>query len=79
MAWPDRWEHQSISSSLADIAAAEIVYERARADAAMVRLRVAVEALQHYRHWLIVNHYPEFSTSSPAMEALKAIGELPGQ
>ena len=43
--WPDRWELQPMTPALVDVAASQVVYERARAEAAIARLRVAVEVL----------------------------------
>lgn len=53
-------------------------YERARAEAAIARLKVAVEALKKYES-IVVMYQDEDNVAgrSFAWEALKAIGEIP--
>lgn len=53
-------------------------YERSRAEAAIARLKVAVEALRKYES-IVVMYQDEDNVAgrSFAWEALKAIGEIP--
>jgi hypothetical protein len=80
--WPDRvWPHYT-DNCFPPAAQAKLAYERARADAAIERLRVAVEAL---------NVLAAQDSGKPgstaradcmavtAKTALIAIGELPGE
>jgi hypothetical protein len=54
-------------------------YERARADAAMERLRLAVEALGRIARRDGIDGYPDDAWCVAAKEALEAIGEVPNE
>ena len=82
VAWPDRPANAFAPTNGDDCfhypayAFAHLNYERARAEAALARLMVAVEALERYRHvgfgigLTMASHYY-------AAQALDAIGPLP--
>ncbi len=69
-AWPDPNDYCEGTDSLYEESQQCLRYERARADAAMARLRVAVEALELYAHCVANTHVT-------ADKALQAIGPLP--
>lgn len=68
--WPKADDYRADDSQYAEVAL-QLDYERARADAAMVRLRVAIAALSEYR--FTDNEQGE----RKAAEALTHIGTLP--
>lgn len=68
--WPKPKE--PMSAALVDIATAQMVYERARAEAAIARLRVAIDALKYCRD----HSEPLECHRSTAAEALAIIGPI---
>jgi hypothetical protein len=74
--WPKACDYQPYPSE-PDTEGAQLRYQRALAQRALQGLRVAVEALERYRSWVVVMHEPEFRAESVANDALVAIGDLP--